>query len=158
MCYDVLLADGLKAKLAVENQLCTQAVENIIEANTLLSGIGFESGGKGAAHSIGDGLNTISQCKKKMHGEKVAFGSLVQLMLENASCSELAEAYGFCKEIGLPITLEQLGITEDIPACIEQIAAVATQPEKSTYNMPFPVSTASVRDAIAAADAYGKTL
>ena len=158
MCYDLLLSDGRKAKLAVENQLCTQAVENIIEANTLLSGIGFESGGKGAAHSIGDGLNTIAQCKRMMHGEKVAFGTLVQLMMENAPYSELEEAYGFCKEIGLPITLGQLGITEDVPACIEQIAGVATQPEKSTYNMPFPVSAASVADAIAAADAYGKTL
>lgn len=158
LCYDVLLADGKKAKQAVENKLCTQAVENIIEANTLLSGIGFESGGKGAAHSIGDGLNTIAQCKRMMHGEKVAFGSLVQLMLENAPEDELTQAYGFCISVGLPVTLEQLSITEDVSAVIEQIAAVATQPEKSTYNMPFPVSAASVADAIAAADIYGKTL
>ncbi len=158
LCYDILLADGKKAKQAVENKLCTQAVENIIEANTLLSGIGFESGGKGAAHSIGDGLNTIAQCKRMMHGEKVAFGSLVQLMLENAPEAELSQAYGFCIAVGLPVTLEALGITADVPAVIAQIAAVATQPEKSTYNMPFPVSAASVADAIAAADAYGKAL
>ena len=158
LCYDILLADGKKAKQAVENKLCTQAVENIIEANTLLSGIGFESGGKGAAHSVGDGLNTIAQCKRMMHGEKVAFGSLVQLMLENAPEVELSQAYGFCIAVGLPVTLEALGITADLPAVIAQIAAVATQPEKSTYNMPFPVSAASVADAIAAADAYGKAL
>ena len=155
LCYDVLLADGIKAKQAVEHKLCTQALENIIEANTLLSGIGFESGGKGAAHSIGDGLNTIAQCKRMMHGEKVAFGSLVQLMMENASVEELNEAYSFCKSVGLPITLEQLSITEDIPSVAAQIAKVATQPEKSTYNMPFPVSAASVTDAILAADVYG---
>ncbi|MDO5142776.1 MAG: glycerol dehydrogenase [Eubacteriales bacterium] len=157
-CYDILLADGLNAKLAVEHQLCTQAVENIIEANTLLSGIGFESGGKGAAHAIGDGLNTIAQCKRMMHGEKVAFGSLVQLILENASADELHEAYGFCIAVGLPVTLAQLGITEDVAACIAQIASVATQPEKSIYNMPFPIDTALVADAIAMADAYGQRL
>lgn len=157
-CYDILLTDGLKAKIAVENQLCTQAVENIIEANTLLSGIGFESGGKGAAHAIGDGLNTISQCKSMMHGEKVAFGSLVQLVMENASSEELVEAYGFCLDVGLPVTLAQLGITSDVSSCIAQIAAVATQPEKSIYNMPFPINTALVADAISMADVYGQKL
>lgn len=155
LCYDVLLADGKKAKQAVEHKLCTQAVENIIEANTLLSGIGFESGGKGAAHSIGDGLNTIQQCKRMMHGEKVAFGSLVQLIMENASKEELEEAYGFCQSVGLPITLEQLGIIENITETVTQIANVAMLPEKSTYNMPFPVSAAGVADAILAADVYG---
>ena len=155
LCYDILLSDGVKAKQAVEHNLCTQAVENIIEANTLLSGIGFESGGKGAAHSIGDGLNTISQCRQMKHGEKVAFGTLVQLMMENASAAQLDEAYGFCRSVGLPVTLAQLSITEDIPSVVAQIAAVATQPEKSTYNMPFPVSADSVADAILAADVYG---
>lgn len=158
LCYDVLLADGKKAKQAVAHKLCTQAVENIIEANTLLSGIGFESGGKGAAHSIGDGLNTIAQCKRIMHGEKVAFGSLAQLMMENASEEELNEAFGFCQSVGLPTTLEDLSITEDVEAVVAQIAAVATQPEKSTYNMPFPISAASVADAIFAADVYGQSL
>lgn len=155
LCYDILLEDGRKAKQAVENHLCTQAVENIIEANTLLSGIGFESGGKGAAHSIGDGLNTIKQCRL-MHGEKVAFASLAQLMMENADEDELDEAFSFCCSVGLPVTLEQLGITENVHECVKQIAVVATQPEKSTYNMPFPVSAASVADAILAADVYGK--
>ena len=90
-----------------------------------------------------------------MHGEKVAFGSLVQLMMENAEESELQEAYGFCVSVGLPVTLEQLCLTEDIPGCIRRIAEVAVQPEKSTYNMPFSVSLELVADAIAAADAYG---
>ena len=90
-----------------------------------------------------------------MHGEKVAFGSLAQLMLENASEDELQEAYGFCASVGLPVTLAQLAITEQVPETIRQIATVATEPGKSIYNMPFPVSTDTVADAIAAADAYG---
>ena len=69
--------------------------------------------------------------------------------------AQLDEAYGFCRSVGLPITLAQLSITEDIPSVVAQIAAVATQPEKSTYNMPFPVSADSVADAILAADVYG---
>ncbi|HAJ74354.1 MAG TPA: glycerol dehydrogenase [Lachnospiraceae bacterium] len=157
LCYDTLLADGFKAMQAVSGILCTQAVENIIEANTLLSGIGFESGGKGAAHSIGDGLNTIPECKRIMHGEKVAFGSLAQLMMENASEKELNEAYDFCISVNLPVTLEDLNITENVKETVDKIASVAVLPGKSTYNMPFPVSAESVADAILAADLYGRS-
>lgn len=49
LCFDTLLSDGIKAKLAVEAGVSTKAVENIIEANTLLSGLGFESAGLAAA-------------------------------------------------------------------------------------------------------------
>ncbi len=57
LCYDTLIENGLRAKLAVERHVCTKAVENIIEANTFLSGIGFESGGLAAAHAVLDGLS-----------------------------------------------------------------------------------------------------
>ena len=46
------MAEGVKAKLALEAGACTPAVEKVIEANTLLSGIGFESGGLAGAHAI----------------------------------------------------------------------------------------------------------
>ncbi|WP_314392230.1 glycerol dehydrogenase [Leptotrichia shahii] len=52
LCKDTLFEDGLKAKISVENKVVTKALENIIEANTYLSGIGFESGGLAAAHAI----------------------------------------------------------------------------------------------------------
>ena len=45
LCFDTLMDEGVKAKLALEAGACTEAVEKVIEANTLLSGIGFESGG-----------------------------------------------------------------------------------------------------------------
>ena len=73
LCYETLLEDGVKAKLAVEAGACTQAVENIIEANTYLSGIGFESGGLAGAHAIHNGLTVIKDCHHLYHGEKVAF-------------------------------------------------------------------------------------
>ncbi len=59
LCYETLLEDGYKAKLAVEYNIPTKALENIIEANTYLSGIGFESGGLAAAHSIHNGFTVL---------------------------------------------------------------------------------------------------
>ena len=55
----------------------------MIEANTLLSGIGFESGGLAGAHAIHNGLTVLEECHHMYHGEKVAFGTITQLVLEN---------------------------------------------------------------------------
>ncbi len=82
VCYQTLIDEGVKAKLAVDAGVCTTAVEKVIEANTLLSGMGFESGGLAGAHAIHNGLTCIKDCHHLYHGEKVAFGTLTQLVLE----------------------------------------------------------------------------
>ena len=85
-------------------------------------GLGFESGGLAGAHAIHNGLTVLEECHGMYHGEKVAFGTIAQLVLENAPAKELEEIIDFCIELGLPVTLKQLGaehITE------EQIFAVA---------------------------------
>ena len=40
------------------------------------------------------------------HGEKVAFGTIAQLVLENVEAAELQEIIEFCIELGLPVTLD----------------------------------------------------
>jgi glycerol dehydrogenase len=50
LCYETLLGYGVAAMLATEQHLVTPAFERIVEANILLSGIGFESAGIAAAH------------------------------------------------------------------------------------------------------------
>ena len=45
--------------------------KKVIEANTLLSGIGFESGGLAGAHAIHNGLTVLEECHHMYHGEKV---------------------------------------------------------------------------------------
>ncbi|SPZ01595.1 glycerol dehydrogenase [Proteus mirabilis] len=84
--------------------------ENIIEANTFLSGIGFESAGLAAAHAIHNGFTALEECHAMYHGEKVAFGTLVQLVLENSPLEEIEEVLDFCVQVGLPVTLEELGV------------------------------------------------
>ena len=83
-CEEILFADGLQAIAACEAQVVTPALENIIEANTLLSGLGFESAGLAAAHAIHNGFTALSgDIHHLTHGEKVAYGTLTQLFLEN---------------------------------------------------------------------------
>lgn len=156
LCYDILIEDGLKAKLAVELGTCTPAVENVIEANTYLSGVGFESGGLAACHSIYNGLTMLSECQNAYHGEKVAFGTLVQLIMENRSMEDIEEVIDFCLSVGLPITLEELGCVEVTPKKIMAVAIAAADPGETIHNMPFDVNADTVYAAIMAADALGR--
>ena len=157
LCYETLLEDGYKAKQAVENHVCTKAVENIIEANTLLSGVGFESGGLAAAHAIHNGLTAIEQTHKYFHGEKVAFGTLVQLVLENESMEEINKVLEFCESVGLPITLSDIGISEIKEEEIMNVAKLSCDVNETIHNMPFEVDCEQVYAAILAADSLGKT-
>lgn len=156
LCYNTLLEDGLKAKLAVENKVSTKALENIIEANTYLSGIGFESGGLAAAHAIHNGFTEIKECHNLYHGEKVAFGTIVQLVLENAPLEEIEEVMEFCYTIGLPITLEDMGIEEIKKEEIMKVSETACAEGETIYNMPFKVTKEDVYGAILTADSLGR--
>jgi len=156
LCYQTLLADGLKAKLSCQAKVVSPALENIIETNILLSGLGFESGGLAAAHAIHDGLTILEGTHKYFHGEKVAFGTLAQLCLENAPLEELEEVINFCLSVGLPVCLADIGVTELSEEELLAVARKASIPEESVHSMPFPVTAEQVAAAILAADAIGR--
>lgn len=156
LCLDTLLDEGMKAKLALEAGVCSKSVEKIIEANTLLSGIGFESGGLAAAHAIHNGFTVLEECHSLYHGEKVAFGTLSQLLLENVPTEELDDIVQFCIDVGLPVTLEELGIKEVTPEKIMAVANASCAEGETIYNMPFEITVESVYSAILAADAVGR--
>ncbi len=156
LCYDTLISDGLKAVISVKAGVCTKALEHIVEANTYLSGIGFESCGIAAAHAIHNGFTAIPETHHCYHGEKVAFGTLTQLVLENADLEELEEVMNFCLDTGLPTTLTDLGIKEVNLDELMQVAELACGPNDTMGNLPFAVTPKMVCDAIVAADALGK--
>jgi len=158
LCYETLLEDGLKAKLACECKAVTPALENIVETNILLSGLGFESGGLAAAHAVHNGLTVLEETHHFFHGEKVAFGTIVHLVLENASSEELKTVIGFCKSVGLPTCLKDLGVTEVTREKIMAVAKTSCAEGESIYNMPFTVTVDSVYAAILAADRLGSAL
>lgn len=156
LCYETILEDGLKAKLAVENHSVTKAVENVIEANTYLSGVGFESGGLAAAHAIHNGMTALEDTHHMYHGEKVAFGTITQLVLENIGSDELHRVIEFCVSVGLPITLGELGVKEVDVEQLQQVAEIACAEGDTMGNMPFDVTPEDVVAAIIAADALGR--
>jgi glycerol dehydrogenase len=156
LCYETLITNGLKAKLAAESKVSNSSVEKIIEANTYLSGIGFESGGLAAAHAIHNGLTVLEECHHLYHGEKVAFGTLTQLALENAPIEEISEVIDFCQSIGLPTTLKDMGAENVTEEQLMEVAKASVAEGETIHNMPFEVTAEDVYAALLTADKLGK--
>jgi len=156
LCYDTLLEHGLVAKLAVERNVVTPAVEAVVEANTLLSGLGFESGGLAGSHSVHNGLTVLEKSHGKLHGEKVAFGVLTQLVLEGRPTEDVEEVLGFCISVGLPVCFEDLGITNPTKEEIREVAEATTAEGETIHATWFDVTADKVEAAIWTADAVGQ--
>lgn len=156
LCYDTILNDGKGAMLAVERGVATEAVERVVEANTLLSGIGFESGGLAAAHAFHNGVTELEETHHCTHGEKVSFGIVFQLVLENRPEAIVDEVMGFCCSVGLPVTLEDLGVTDTSAERIRKVAEATADPGSTIHSEPFQVTPDRVYAAILGADALGR--
>lgn len=154
LCYQTLLEDGENAIVASDNNLVTEALSNIIEANTYLSGIGFESSGLAACHAVHNGLTEMESLHHMLHGEKVAFGVLVQLVLEN-DIENLNKVLEFNYNVGLPICFEDMGTSLAVEENLDKVCETTCDINDTVHNMPFEVTTESVKSAIIVADALG---
>lgn len=159
LCYDLLIRYGRQAKAAAEVGAATVAMTKVVEANTLLSGLGFESSGLAGAHGVHDGLTALSECHHLYHGEKVAFGTFTQIVLENRDMGQINEVLDFCTDVGLPITLAELGVTakgKELDDRLMIAAQATTGPGGMIHNEPFPVTAEEVVAAMKGADALGR--
>jgi glycerol dehydrogenase len=156
LCYRILLRDGVEALSALQTQSVTPALERLVEANTLLSGLGFESSGLAAAHAVHNGLTAVPQTHSFFHGEKVAFGVLVQLVLERKPAAEVEEVLHFASRVGLPTTLGAIGLRGVAGESLDRIASRSTVEGETIHHEPFPVEPHMVAEAIRAADALGR--
>lgn len=152
--WDILFEDGEKALMALDSGVVTEAFENVVEANTLLSGLGFLNTGLATAHGIHSGLTVLPETHKYLHGEKVAFGIVCQMVLENTPAETVDKVMRFMVAIGLPVTLADLGIAAER----DKVMAIAEKTANGPliHQEPFAVTTERVYGAIIAADALGR--
>lgn len=155
LCYDTLLEYSVAAKVACEKQVVTPALERIVEANTLLSGLGFESGGLSACHAIHNGLTVLEQTHQYWHGEKVAVGVLTALFLTDKSAALIDEVYTLCEAVGLPTTLADIGLADVTDDELMQVATAACAEDETIHNEPMPITPQQVFAALKTADAEG---
>ncbi|NER95093.1 MAG: iron-containing alcohol dehydrogenase family protein [Symploca sp. SIO1B1] len=146
-----VLRDILLQKSAEALQEPGSAVwREVVDATVLLAGVIGGLGGAQcrtvAAHAIHNGLTHLPAAHDALHGEKVAYGILVQLRLEEMlQGNQLAAAarqqlHSFYTEIGLPQTLDDLGLGNITLAELRQAAEVACRENSDIHHLPFPVT------------------
>lgn len=156
LCYDTILKYGVAAVDACKRKTVTPELENVIEANTLLSGIGFESGGLATAHSIHNGFTVLAGARESYHGEKVAFGTLASLFLTNKPKEIINEAYSFCESVGLPTRLEDFGFANLSDSDLKKVAEKTCTKDENIFHEPQKITPEMVFAAIRSADNEGK--
>jgi len=155
-CHATVVEHGVAALRAVEQRLCNDAVEQVIEATVLLSGLGFESGGLSLSHALLRGLTAVPDLAQALHGEMVAFGSLVQLVLERRPTAELEAHVRLLVGLGLPVTLGELGREALTAREINDVAELTlTAPYAGHFDRQL--IPAEVVDAIRQGNALGRS-
>lgn len=123
-CYRILRTHAKTAVDDVRKQRVSDYVEAVVEATVLLSTLSFENGGLSIAHAIARGYSHLPCARGSLHGEHVAYGLLVQLVLDQRDRSELEELIGFYKEIGLPFRFRHICGGDPEP---DEVALLAEQ-------------------------------
>ena len=157
-CCRTVLADGRQALVDKQAGTLSPAFERVVEANTLLSGIGFESIGIAAAHGLHNAMTVAPATHAYLHGEKVSFGTMTLLVLEDQPDAEYEEAARFSADVGLPITLGEIGLDHRDDATLRTISERAVRPDEVTNNEPFTVTAEAVHSAMLKADEQGRAI
>lgn len=170
LCFDLLMTYGVQATLEAEAKTAGPGLEAVVEANILLSGLGFESGGISGSHAVGHGFYHVAELfeSPRFHGEVVAYGTLTQLMLESRPPEFLDRIFSWCRAVGLPITLEDLTLTDTSDEVVDRVAAAAACDAVLICSMAGASSAPDeqgryydqrvIFNAIKAVDVYGRAL
>lgn len=113
--YDTILANREEACACIAQHKFSKAVENIIftclPVTGMISGISKGFGQSALGHELYYQLRTnfTAEVLSYLHGEVVAVGLLVQLVY-NTEDEKVAEFAGIMQKMGMPVTLEGIGI------------------------------------------------
>ena len=153
-----------KSAIALEQPNSNEWRE-VVDATVLLAGVIGGIGGADcrtvAAHAVHNGLTHLLEAHDVLHGEKVAYGILVQLRLEEmVQGNQLAAAsrkqlLQFYTKIGLPKTLEDLGLANVTLAQLRQVTTISTSLKSDIHRLPFKVSSEHLAAAMVSTTVLG---
>lgn len=130
----------------------------VVDACVLLAGVMGGLGGAQcrtvAAHAVHNGLTHLPESHGILHGEKVAYGILVQLRLEEiAQQSSLAytarqQLMQFYDATGLPKTLADMGMGDVRISDLIRAAEITCRPQSDIHYLPFSVTPEALMGAL----------
>ncbi|ARJ07675.1 glycerol dehydrogenase [Cnuibacter physcomitrellae] len=146
-CYDTLREHGRDALLASTAGRVDESLEETVEAIILLSGMSFENGGLSLAHAMTRGLMAVQGAAGFLHGEHVAYGTLVQLAVTGHGDAEVMDLMRFLRTVSLPSSLAALGVQIEDREAVSVIAGHTVRAPHIT-NLPAPLSAEGLVNAM----------
>ena len=143
---DQLLLDAAAAMGDNSGEAWVRVAEGCALSAGVIGGIGGARCRTVAAHAVHNGLTQLRASHGRLHGEKVGFGILVQLRLEEqVAGSGLAgqarrQLVPFFRQLGLPVQLSDLGLADASLRELEAVASFVCQPGSDLHQLPFAVS------------------
>ena len=125
-CYATLREYGVAAMQAADEHQPDEAFEAVVEANVLMAGLAWESGGLSYAHAVVRGLVKARGAGAAPHGDHVAYGTLVQLAIEGREDAFILDLIDWCRSVGLPVSLGDLNMDSPTTVEIAEIARLTT--------------------------------
>ena len=149
-CYGPILQYGREALSEVQRHEAGPAMEicarSIIVSAGLVSLMANDDYNCALAHATCYGLSLFEHVERNcLHGDLVAYGALVQLMLDGQE-EKARELRAFLKTLGTPVTLSEINVPLDRTLLNDCLIEAATGPDMA--HIPYPVTPDMVFDAM----------
>ena len=154
---DQLLLDSLDAMADPGGEAWQRVVEACGLTAGVIGGLGGARCRTVAAHAIHNGLTQLEACHSILHGEKVGFGVLVQLRLEERLGGNRLAAQAhrqllpLLQALELPVSLDDLGLGEVSLKDLQQVCEFACREGSDLHHLPFPVTPGALLEALVGA-------
>ncbi len=151
---DQLLIDSLDAMAHPESEAWIRVAEACALTAGVIGGLGGAQCRTVAAHAVHNGLTQLPSCHGKLHGEKVGFGILVQLRLEERlggnqlAAQSRRQLLPLLKKLGVPVSLQDLGLGETGLHELRAICSFACRPGSDLHHLPFKVTETDLLEAL----------
>ena len=161
---DQLLIDALDAMARPDSEAWVRVAEACGLTAGVIGGLGGAQCRTVAAHAVHNGLTQLPACHGKLHGEKVGFGILVQLRLEERlggnqlAAQSRRQLLPLLKQLGVPITLQDLGLGETGLNDLRAICSFACRPGSDLHHLPFEVTETDLLEALVSTDADSRSV
>lgn len=124
-CYQAIRTHAVAAIKAVEEKRVDAHLEALVEATVLLSTVSFENAGLSLAHALARGFSYLGRARGTLHGDHVAYGLLVQLIMEKRELAFVHELCDFYRQTGLPTRLADFGLHSPTEAEVQELARMS---------------------------------
>lgn len=154
---DQLLIDSAEAMRNPTGDAWVRVAEACALTAGVMGGLGGARCRTVAAHAVHNGLTQLQACHGVLHGEKVGFGILVQLRLEERlGSNRLAgqahrQLLTLLRELGLPVTLDELGLADASLSDLQRVCQFACREGSDLHHLPFSVSPGALLEALVGA-------